>query len=164
MNLFHQKHKSYAAKYFSWGPVMPELKIADLLKQTIGKENVLDVYIPRIARVFVWINTSKLIESILFLRNQGYTHLSTITGLDLGAEIELLYHLSNGETILTLKVKVPLNDAVVPTITNVIKGAVLYEREVHDLLGVKFEGHPNLKPLILPDDWPKGVYPLRKKW
>jgi len=56
----------------------------------------------------------------------------------------------------------PLKNDVIPTITDIIPGALLYEREIHDLFGVKFEGHPNLEPLILPDDWPADNYPLRK--
>jgi Ni,Fe-hydrogenase III component G len=43
-----------------------------------------------------------------------------------------------------------------------IKGAEFIEREMHDLLGIDFPGHPNLVRLILPEDWPDGVYPLRR--
>ncbi len=96
------------------------------------------------------------------MKNNGFTHLSAITGLEVGDGIELLYHLSNENVLLTIRVKLPKNEAVVPSITKMIQGATLYEQENHDLLGVEFEGHPNLEPLILPDDWPKGVYPLRK--
>jgi NADH-quinone oxidoreductase subunit C len=49
-------------------------------------------------------------------------------------------------------------------VVSLLPGAVLYEREVHDLLGVVFDGHPSLERLILPDDWPEGVYPLRKDY
>jgi len=63
-----------------------------------------------------------------------------------------------------LKVEVPVKQPVLPTITPIVPGAILYEREVHELLGVVFSGHPNLSPLILPEDWPEGVYPLRKEW
>jgi len=45
-----------------------------------------------------------------------------------------------------------------------VPGAILYEREVHDLLGVVFDGHPDLSRLILPEDWPEDVYPLRKEY
>jgi len=53
---------------------------------------------------------------------------------------------------------------ILPTITDLIPGATLYEREVHDLLGITFKGHPDLSPLILPEGWPPDVYPLRKEW
>jgi NADH-quinone oxidoreductase subunit C len=40
----------------------------------------------------------------------------------------------------------------------------LFEREIHDMYGVNFWGHPDLSPLLLPDDWPPGVYPIRAEW
>ncbi|MCK4434684.1 NADH-quinone oxidoreductase subunit C, partial [Candidatus Bathyarchaeota archaeon] len=58
---------------------------------------------------------------------------------------------------------VPKNNPNVPTVTDLIPGAILYEREVHDLLGVNFEGHPDLSPLLLPEEWPQNLYPLRKE-
>jgi NADH:ubiquinone oxidoreductase subunit C len=101
-------------------------------------------------------------HAIEFLKNNEFTHLSAITGLEVEDGIELLYHLSNGKTLLTIRVKLPENEAVAPSITSVMRGATLYEREIHDLLGVKFEGHPGLGPLIVPDDWPADDYPLHK--
>jgi NADH-quinone oxidoreductase subunit C len=97
------------------------------------------------------------------LKDEGFSHLSAITGLEAEDGIELLYHLSSSRTILTLRVKIPFNDATAPTIMDIIPGATLYEREVYELLGVKFEGHKNLERLILPDSWPENKYPLRKK-
>ena len=64
----------------------------------------------------------------------------------------------------SLKVEVPIKQPALPTITSIIPGAILYEREVHELLGVVFSGHPKLSSLVLPEDWPDGVYPLRKEW
>lgn len=95
------------------------------------------------------------------VEKHGFRHLITITGLEANDSLELVYHLSRGGVILSVRVDVPEGKPVVPTITDVIPGAVLYEREVHDLLGVEFEGHPDLSPLLLPDDWPRGVHPLR---
>jgi len=76
----------------------------------------------------------------------------------------VIYHLAYKDSIvLSLRLTVSEKNPSVPTITDLIPGAVLYEREIHDLLGVKFEGHPDLSPLILPEGWPQGVYPLRKE-
>jgi NADH:ubiquinone oxidoreductase subunit C len=87
-------------------------------------------------------------------------HLSTITGDDTGEEIRLLYHFWRGAGI-TLEVKLPLDDPRVATLTDLIPGATFYEREVAEMFGVEVEGHPDLRPLLLPDDWDQGA-PLRR--
>ena len=85
-------------------------------------------------------------------------HLSTITGQQRGAEIELLYHLWATEG-LTLRTRLPLARAELPTITDLIAGASFYEREVAEMLGVVFQGHPDPGLLFLPEGW-KGRPPL----
>ena len=105
---------------------------------------------------------TKLIEYTL--HHTEYNHLITITCIDHGDEIELCYHLTNGPFIITLRTKLTYSDLIIPTITDLSPGASLYEREIHDLFGVIFEGHPNLTPLLLPDNWPTNVHPLRKEW
>jgi len=53
-------------------------------------------------------------------------------------------------------------DLEVDSIAPVIKGAEWIEREINELLGVTFKNHPDMKHLILPEDWPEGKYPLRR--
>jgi len=79
-------------------------------------------------------------------------HLSTITGQDRGTELELLYHFWH-ERGVTLRVTLPREDARLGTLTNAIPGADFYEREVAEMLGVTFEGHPGPEHLLLPEDW-----------
>ena len=129
------------------------------------KEKIISVEVPRERRIFAYIKTEALKESIKFLKDMGFKHLSTITGVDMEDGIELIYHLAlDGSIELSLRLKVQKDDLRVPTITDIIPGAVLYEREVHDMFGVNFEGHPDLSPLILPEKWPRNIYPLRKKY
>jgi NADH-quinone oxidoreductase subunit D len=90
--------------------------------------------------------------------------ISTITGIDLGDAVELNYHFWCGKAEVTIRTRVPEPRPEIETITDIVPGAALYEREVFDLLGVKFLGHPDLERLILPESWPKGQYPLRKDW
>jgi Ni,Fe-hydrogenase III large subunit/Ni,Fe-hydrogenase III component G len=96
------------------------------------------------------------------LESDGDAGLSALTGLDLGNAIELMYHIRTRKTVVTIRTEVPKGSAEIESITDLIPGAEFHEREVADLLGVKFRGHPNPKRLILPDDWPEGLFPLRK--
>ncbi len=56
------------------------------------------------------------------------------------------------------------SDPHIDTITGVTRSAWWIEREIHELFGIEFDGNSDLRPLLLPDDWPPGVYPLRKNF
>lgn len=133
--------------------------VVNRLRQLMGE---LRVSVLRKGRISVDVDVKGLKDVVQLLKGEGFTHLSAITGLEVNGGVELLYHLAKGGVLLTVKVKLPAGEAVVPSITDLIPGAALYEREVHDMLGVNFKGHPNLAPLLVPDNWPKGSYPLRK--
>lgn len=141
-----------------------EDEIIEKLQQFL-REDMLETKVPKDRRIFISIKPEALKKAVGFLVNDlEFKHLSTISGSDLGEELELIYHLAyKGSIELSLRIIIPESNPVVPTITDSIPGAVLYEREVHDMLGVVFEGHPDLSPLILPEGWPQNVYPLRKE-
>lgn len=89
-----------------------------------------------------------------------------VTGIDSDNCFEVLYHFSNDETGHIVTVKAFIRDRENPSIESIspfIPGAEWIEREVHDILGIEFKNHPNMRRLILNDDWPEGVYPLRKE-
>ncbi|RLE52734.1 MAG: hypothetical protein DRJ33_02940 [Candidatus Methanomethylicota archaeon] len=91
--------------------------------------------------------------------------LSTISGVDFGKNMGLVYHITVDEEGVVVNVKVDdLSKASpeVDTLSDVIPAAAFMEREVHDLFGIKFRGHPSLKRWVLVETWPEGAYPLRK--
>lgn len=90
--------------------------------------------------------------------------LATVTGIDVRDGTELIYHVCFDADHFTanLKVLVPRTTDTMESITPWLPGAEFIEREIHDLLGVKFPNHPRMERLILSDDWPEGVYPLRR--
>lgn len=139
-----------------------------VLKEDLENEfgEKVEVVITRPHRVFVTINRDDILDVVKYLReNHGLIYISTITGLDAGGDhFEMLYHFLLQGTSFTIKAIVPYDDPVVDSITPIIPGAMLYERETHDLLGIYPKGHPNLVPVVLPEDWPEGEYPLRKSW
>ena len=97
--------------------------------------------------------------------------LSDICGVDRGPEeeprFEVNYQLFSTRKYHRLRLKVLLDDgdARVPTVTNVWRTANWHERETYDLFGVVFEGHPDLRRILLPDDWEghalRKDFPLR---
>jgi NADH:ubiquinone oxidoreductase subunit C len=89
-------------------------------------------------------------------------HLSAITGQDVEGQIELLYHFWCGGGI-TLHVTLPRDPARIDSIVDLVPGASFYEREVAEMLGVTFAGHPDPRPLLLPEDW-VGEPPLRREF
>lgn len=95
----------------------------------------------------------------------GYRHLSAISGVDTGEAIEIIYHVSARDGFLvSVRTSLPRDNPRVPTVTDIHPAANLYEREIRDLLGVEFEGHPDPRRLLLYEDWPRDEYPLRKDW
>ncbi|MEJ2647640.1 MAG: NADH-quinone oxidoreductase subunit C [Sedimentisphaerales bacterium] len=87
------------------------------------------------------------------------------TGVDSDNCFEVLYHFANDETGHIINVKAIIRDRENPSVESItpfIPGAEWIEREIHDILGIEFKNHPNMRRLILNDDWPEGVYPLRK--
>jgi len=101
-------------------------------------------------------------------RLQEYPHLAIISSADLGAEVELTYHFTiyYGEHLqelsLGLRVKLPKNDLTIPTITDLIPGAIFTERETQEMMGVAVVGIPDSRRLFLPEDFPEGICPWRR--
>jgi len=89
------------------------------------------------------------------------------SGIDTPEGIEILYHFSfdrQGGKIITAKVLVPKEKCEIESIAPVIPGAAWIEREIQDLLGVKFLNHPDPRPLLAAENWPEGFYPLRSEY
>lgn len=115
----------------------------------------LDAVVPR----------EKLLAAVQTMVDARWGYLAAITGLDLGVEaglFEVLYHFCSEAAVTTLRVPVPRDDAWVPSIYAIIPSVSFYERELMEMFGINVEGTPNTDRLFLPDDWPAGVYPLRK--
>ena len=66
--------------------------------------------------------------------------------------------------MISLRVKLQKPKLGIDSLSPIFEGANWIEREMHEILGINFKGHPDLKRLLLPDDWPDGVYPLRRDY
>lgn len=110
----------------------------------------------------------RIVEVAAFCKGElRYNYLSDLTGNDWinrDPRFEVIYHLYSMEhfTRLRLKVRVPEDDCTCLTVTGVWGTANWHERETFDLFGIVFEGHPDLRRILLPDEW-EG-HPLRQDY
>ena len=114
------------------------------------------------------VEKSHLVDFATKLRDDyGYDHLTSITGVDYLPEekMEVVYHAFKtiGGPVLNFKVQVPRVDPVeVPSLVSVYPGVELQEREIWDLLGIIFTGHPDLRRILMWEGF--AGHPLRKDW
>lgn len=110
-------------------------------------------------------------EMCAFLRDSPgfrFDHLSDIAGVDYlqlddGPRFGVVYHLYSLQTRWRLRLRVRVAEGeLVPSVVSVWPAADFPEREVYDMFGVGFEGHPDLRRILMPDDW-QG-HPLRKNY
>ncbi len=127
------------------------------------KEYVDEVKIANERRVFATTDKERCRDAMTALAQHGVQHLSTISGVDRGDTITVVYHFDCLPTLLSLKLNLPKNTPKVKTVTDIFPGATLYERDIMEMLGIEIENHPEPRRLFLSDDWPSGVYPLRKE-
>lgn len=134
------------------------------LKNGFGKK-ILDVKVHNPRRCYITIVTDSLVEVSDFLYNKLKCRFAIASGLDSGEGLEIIYHFSDDlktGALINIKLLLPYKKPEVESLIQVFAGAEWIEREMHELLGIDFKNHPNLVPLLLPEDWPKGKYPLRK--
>ena len=118
----------------------------------------------------IWVDRGALTEACALLRDDPalrYAFLSDITCVDwVPAEprFEIVYQLlsMSRKRYLRLKVRLSGDDPVVPSLISVWPACNYFEREIFDLFGIRFDGHPYLRRIMMPEDW-KG-HPLRKDY
>ena len=118
---------------------------------------------------FCVVKRERIVEVCRFLETEPgleLDFLEDLTAIDWPKRnvIEVVYHLLSytHRHSIVLKVEADRANPVVPTVEGVWKTANWFEREVYDLFGVTFEGHPDLRRIMLPDDW--IGHPLRKDY
>lgn len=93
-----------------------------------------------------------------------YNYLRNVTGVDYETHLEVVYHLLSltSKRVVAVKLRTDRDQASVPSATPIWRSAEWNEREIYDLLGVDFPGHPDMRRIMMPDDW--VGHPLRKDY
>ncbi len=138
-------------------------EILDEIKKRFPEIDI-KIHSPR--RVYIKIDRDKVYDFAHYLFNELGCRLSIATGIDTRDGIEILYHFSHDTTgtYYNIKTFVPKDDPKIKSIAEFLPAANWIEREIYELLGVDFVGHPNLIPLLTSDDWPDNTYPLRRDY
>jgi Ni,Fe-hydrogenase III component G len=137
---------------------------ADLMKRF--PRVLSNLRVPRARRIFVEVSPADRAEVFdTLVRQMDFSILLTITGLDLGERLGVIYHMARPSgVVLNLITSLPKAEPILPSVTDYFPAAELYERELFDLLGIQVQGLPEGPRYPLPDDWPDGQFPLRKDW
>lgn len=122
---------------------------------------------PEPNRIDLIVEPAELLTCVKLLVDAHWGYLSAISGMDPGVDsgrLEVLYHFRNKSAVLTLRVSLPRDNPVIPSVCGLIPSVSLFERELMEMFGVVCDGTPDPRRLFLSDDWPQGVYPLRKDY
>ncbi|QGA67715.1 NADH-quinone oxidoreductase subunit C [Sulfolobus sp. E11-6] len=123
-------------------------------------------------RITVVVTDKKVIKDVAnYLKEFGFDHVKAVTGIDYPEQekLEVVYHISSysnldlAKIILALRTTVTYKDPSLPSLYSIFESAWTGERETYEMLGIRFEGHPDLRRLFLDEDF-EGVYPLRKSF
>ena len=134
-----------------------ESKYPDALKSTDldGIEQSVTIEANSIADVCNYLKTESELQ---------FTSLMCLSGVDYEDKMEVVYHLHSllHDHKVTLKVELSRDNPKLPSVSGVWKAANWHEREAYDMYGIVFDDHPDLRRILLPDDW-EG-FPLRKDY
>lgn len=133
------------------------------LRERFGKDALLEAAVVRDRVVRVSIERGTLLPLCHFLKERlGMEHLSCISAVDWRDRYECVYHVVSWSRNVMIQVnaRIPHDDPRIDSVTSVWTAANVHEREAYDLMGIVFDGHPNLIRILLPKDY--EFFPLRK--
>ncbi|MCJ7812699.1 NADH-quinone oxidoreductase subunit C [bacterium] len=116
-------------------------------------------------RIYVDINPVDLVAFARFLFEDLQARFIIASGVDTPrGGIEILYHFDFYQLpqVFSIRAFIKKPKLEIDSLAPYIKGTEWIEREIHELLGVHFNNHPDMRHLLLPNDWPEGNYPLRR--
>ena len=135
---------------------MPDATGLELLAKELGEATLETVYFRNRATVVV--DPAQIRAVLRTLRAHGYAFLASLHGVDHYPEeprLSVVYELLDMSRVdrITVKLRVPLDAATVESVTEDWPTANHQEREVYDMFGVVFEGHPDLRRILMPEDY-----------
>lgn len=117
-------------------------------------------------RIYIDVERRDIVEFARFLFRGIEARFNTATAADHPEKIEVMYHFNIDRLglIITLRIYAPKNDCVIESLVPVANAFGWIEREMHELFGIEFKNHPDMRPLLLPDGWPRDKHPMRNEY
>ncbi len=151
-------------------PNQPKLdRVAAIIREHVHQEALVESFINEkdghmpylVINGAYWFQTASLLKQHEDLR---FDYLRNVSGTDMETHLEVVYHVLSltHKHEAVVKVKTDRNEPSVNSVTPVWETANWNEREIYDLLGIEFPGHPDLRRIMMPDEW--VGYPLRKDY
>jgi Ni,Fe-hydrogenase III component G len=144
---------------------MTRKEVLDDLRQRF-KDDILGVFDKTPKRVYIEIKPESIVKMVKYIFKELGARFNIASGMDARHHMEILYHftLDKINLLVSLRVILKKTKLEIDSIAPLFEGANWIEREMHEVLGIDFKGHPDMRRLLLPDDWPEGVYPLRRDY
>jgi Ni,Fe-hydrogenase III component G len=135
------------------------------LKEKLGSK-IVDVFEKNPRRIYIEVKPEDIPEATKVLFKGMGARFQIATGIDTPAAIEILYHwaFDSLDCLVIVKTKLSRDNPVIDSVASICVATEWIEREMWELLGITFKGHPDMRHLLLLDDWPEGKYPLRRDY
>ena len=148
-----------------------KMKRKEILKEIKNKlkDDIIDFFDKSPKRVYIEIKPESIRKAAQYMFRDLGARFNIASGVDLRKHMEILYHfiIEDINLLISLRVKLNKSKLEIDSLAPMIEAINWIEREMWELLGITFKGHPDMRRLLLSDDWPEGVCPLRadyKEW
>ena len=147
----------------SKGESMSGKDIATRLEELFD-EFILAIQLKNDRRIYVDIAPQTVTRASHLMLDEFAARFQIATGVDTPEGYEVMYHwaLDDNDCVITFRAVLAHDEPWVDSIAPICPAAEWIEREMWELLGIEFKGHPDMRHLLLADEWPEGNYPMRR--
>lgn len=144
---------------------MTGTRIIVRLREQLG-EKIVDLFEKSERRCYIEIRPEDVPDTTRLLFKEMKARFQIASGVDTPTAIEILYHwaFDSDNFVVTVRTKLDREKPEVDSVASICKGIEWIEREIWEMLGINFRGHPDMRHLLLREDWPEGKYPLRRDY
>ena len=140
-------------------------EVVNRIRSAFG-DRLIDLQQPSEKRLYLEVEPHVIPDTARFLSGELEARLQTASAVDAPRKIQILYHwaLDSIGMVVTVRTRIDRDQPEIESITPICPAAEWIEREMWELMGISFKDHPDLRHLLLLDDWPEGKYPLRRDY